>query len=205
MSRQAEGNRMPEALAWDTVRLAARGDPAARRTLVERTIDDLWRLAMRLTRRRDDADDVVQETYARTFANLEGLDAHGRFEGYLARIATNLVLERWRKKRPAGPVPVHLPDGADEPWQQVARDEDERRRLAAVWQAVGELDPKPRAAVLLFYAQGESCEAIGRILDAPAGTVKTWLHRSRHQIRRRAETLLAGQPARGIASPGDLT
>ncbi len=196
---------MADALAWHTVRSAARGDPAARRDLVERTIDDLWRLAMRLTRRADDADAVVQETYARALANLDGLRANGRFEGYLARIATNLVLERWRKRRPTGPVPAHLPDGREEPWQQVARDEDDRRRLAAVWEAVGELDPKPRAAVLLFYAQGESCEAIGGILDAPAGTVKTWLHRSRQQIRRRAEALLAEQPAPGIASGGDLT
>jgi len=196
---------MADAVDWETVRLAARGDPAARRDLVERTIDNLWRLAMRLTRRADDADAIVQETYTRALANLEGLQANGRFEGYLARIATNLVLQRWRKKRPTGPVPVHLADAREEPWQQVARDEDDRRRLSAVWQAVGELDPKPRAAVLLFYAQGESCDAIGRILDAPAGTVKTWLHRSRNQIRRRAESLLAEHPIPGIASHGDLT
>jgi len=196
---------MTEALPWDTVRLAARGDPAARRDLVEQTIDEVWRLAMRLTRRSDEADMVTQETYARALAALDGLKPNGRFEGYLARIATNLVLERWRKKRPTGPVPAHLADEQAEPWQQVARDEDDRRRLSALWQAVGELDPKPRAAVLLFYAQGESCEAIGRILDAPAGTVKTWLHRSRNQIRRRAESLLAEQPAGGVARSGDLT
>lgn len=196
---------MAEALAWKTVRLAARGDPAARRDLVERTLDEVWRLAMRLTRRSQEAETIVQETYARAFATLDGLQPNGRFEGYLARIATNLVLERWRRQRPTGPVPSCLTDGATEPWQQVADEEDDRRRLSAVWQAVGELDPKPRAAVLLFYAQGESCEAIGRILDAPAGTVKTWLHRSRHQIRRRADTLLAEQPATGGTRTGDLT
>ncbi|MEA3367763.1 MAG: sigma-70 family RNA polymerase sigma factor [Planctomycetota bacterium] len=196
---------MAEALAWDTVRLAARGDSAARRDLVERTLDDVWRLAMRLTRRSQEAETIVQETYARAFATLDGLQPNGRFEGYLARIATNLVLERWRRQRPTGPVPTGLTDGATEPWQQVADEEDDRRRLSAVWQAVGELDPKPRAAVLLFYAQGESCEAIGRILDAPAGTVKTWLHRSRNQIRRRADTLLAEQPAPGGTQTGDLT
>jgi len=196
---------MAEAVAWDTVRQAARGDPAARRDLVERTIDEVWRLAMRLTRRTDEADDVVQETYTRAFATLDGLQANGRFEGYLARIATNLVLARWRKKRPTGPVPPGLADETTEPWRQVADAEHDRRRLAAVWQAVGELDPKPRAAVLLFYAQGESCEAIGRILGAPAGTVKTWLHRSRNQIRRRADALLAAQSTPGAASSGDLT
>jgi len=192
---------MADALPWDTVRMAARGDPAARRDLAERTLDDLWRLAMRLTRRRQEAESVVQETYARAFAALDGLEPNGRFEGYLARIATNLVLERWRKHRPTEPVPTDLPDEASEPWQQVARDEDDRRRLAAVWQAVGELDPKPRAAVLLFYAHGEACEAIGRILDAPAGTVKTWLHRSRNRIRQRADALLTGQSAPASPQP----
>jgi len=196
---------MADALPWDTVRLAARGDPDARRDLVEQTLDDLWRLAMRLTRRKQEAETIVQETYARALAALDGLEPNGHFEGYLARIATNLVLERWRKRRPAGPLPAHLADERAEPWQQVARDEDDRRRLAAVWQAVGELDPKPRAAVLLFYAQGESCEAVGRLLDAPAGTVKTWLHRSRNRIRRRADALLGAQPAPGIAQSGDPT
>jgi len=199
------GKHMAEAVAWNTVRQAARGDAGARHRLVAQTLDDLWRLAMRLTRRSHDADDIVQETYARAFATLDGLEANGRFEGYLARIATNLVLERWRKKRPAGAVPPGLSDQAAlEPWQHVADAEDDRRRLAAVWQAVGELDPKPRAAVLLFYAQGESCEAIGRILDAPAGTVKTWLHRSRHSIRQRADALLAEQTAPRGAGLGDV-
>jgi len=196
---------MADAVTWNTVREAARGSAAARRDLVDRTVDDLWALAMRLTRRKDQADDVVQETYTRALATLDGLQPTGRFEGYLARIATNVVLERWRRHRPTAAVSEGLSDDALEPWQAVANAEDDRRRLAAVWSAVGELEPKPRAAVLLFYAHGESCEGIGRILDVPAGTVKTWLHRSRNQIRQRAEALLDGQPAAGGARTGDLT
>ena len=95
---------MAQALAWDIVRRAARGDANARRDLVEATLDGLWRLAMRLTRRENDADDVVQETYTRVFAALGRLEPTGRFEGYLARTATNLVLERWRRDRPTTPV-----------------------------------------------------------------------------------------------------
>jgi len=196
---------MANAVTWDTVRQAAHGSPAARRDLVDRTIDDLWALAMRLTRCKDQADEVVQETYTRALATLDGLQPTGRFEGYLARIATNVVLERWRRHRPTTPVSEGLSDEAVEPWQVVADAEEDRRRLAAVWTAIGELEPKPRAAVLLFYAHGESCEGIGRILDVPAGTVKTWLHRGRNQIRRRAETLLDGQPAAGGARTGGLT
>ena len=193
----------PEPNGWALVRAAARDDPAARRRLVETTIDDLWRLAMRLTRSPEEADEVVQETYARAFGSLRRLTPNGRFEGYLARIATNLVLERWRRARPRAAMPAEVPDPALEPWQRLAESEEEARRLAAVWQAIGELDPKPRAALLLYYAQGLSCERIARTLDAPTGTVKTWLHRGRKQVRRRAEALLAETPAAGPAPRGD--
>lgn len=194
---------MAQALAWDIVRRAAQGDANARRDLVEATVDDLWRLAMRLTRRQDDADDVVQETYTRVFAALDRLEPTGRFEGYLARTATNLVLQRWRRDRPTTPVAETLTADAVEPWQTVADAEDGRRRLAAVWTAIQELEPQPRAAVLLFYAQNESCEAVGRILDVPVGTVKTWLHRSRNHVRQRVETLLRSQPALGSTQIGE--
>ncbi len=194
---------MAQALAWDIVRRAAQGDVNARRDLVEATIDGLWRVAMRLTRRQDDAEMIVQETYTRVFAALDRLEPTGRFEGYLARTATNLVLERWRRDRPTTPVADTLTSDALEPWQTVADAEDDRRRLAAVWAAVQELEPKPRAAVLLFYAQNESCEAVGRILDVPVGTVKTWLHRSRNHVRQRAETLLRSQPALGSTQIGE--
>lgn len=187
---------MSEAVAWETVQQAAKGDAEARRDLVETTVDDLWALAMRLTRRRDEADEIVQETYMRTFATLPRLAPTGRFEGYLARIATNLVVERWRRSRPAAPLGYGLisPE-AFEPWQAVADREDELRQLAAVWAAIQRLDPEPRAAVLLFYTQGESCEGIARILDAPVGTVKTWLHRARNHVRQSAEVLLRTEPA----------
>ncbi|MGB2753808.1 MAG: sigma factor, partial [Phycisphaerae bacterium] len=98
---------MADAVAEELVRRAAAGDAAARRRLVEATIDDLWALAMRLVQREDNADEIVQETYARALANLADWTPRGRFEGYLARIATNLVLERWRRARPAVPLDPH--------------------------------------------------------------------------------------------------
>ncbi len=195
---------MTAAVAWETVKRAAGGDSAARQSLVETTLDNLWGLAMRMTRRPDDADDIVQETYARAFATLSGLQPNGRFEGYLARIATNLMLERWRRKQARAEIPDDtVAPQALEPWQTVSDLEDERRRLAAIWKAVSRLAPEPRAAILLYYAQSQSCDEIGRILDVPLGTVKTWLHRARNQVRHDAEALLASEPAAGRMNMGD--
>jgi RNA polymerase sigma factor (sigma-70 family) len=195
---------MADAVGWDRVRQAADGCPEARRALVDATIDGLWTLALRLTRRQEEADDVVQETYARVLAALPSIRPTGPFEGYLARTAANLVVERWRRKRPTATVHDALaaPD-ALEPWQAVAEKEEDRRRLAAVWAAVHRLDPQPRAAVLLFYAQGESCDGIARILDVPIGTVKTWLHRSRNAVRADAEAVLRETHSRADAPRGE--
>jgi RNA polymerase sigma-70 factor (ECF subfamily) len=187
---------MADAVDWQLVKEAAAGDARARQSLVESTVDNLWALAMRLVRRRDEAEDIVQETFVRMFATISNLTPQGRFEGYLARIATNLVVERWRRKRPAGEISEALPSPDDaEPWQMAADKEDRRRLLEAAWQAIERLDPEPRAAVLLFYAQNQSCDAISEILDVPVGTVKTWLFRSRNQIRQEASRLLGGDPA----------
>jgi RNA polymerase sigma-70 factor (ECF subfamily) len=155
---------------------------------------------MRLTRRQDEAETIVQETYARAFAALPGLTPGGRFEGYLARIATNLVMERWRRRRPAGEIPDGLASPADvEPWKAAADKEDQQRLLAAAWEAIQGLAPEPRAAVLLFYAQSQTCGEIAQVLDVPIGTVKTWLHRARNQVRQQAERLLKSEPAPGRA------
>lgn len=197
---------MADGVAWETVKRAAGGDATAKRQLVEATLDGVWALAMRLTRRRDVADDVAQETYARVLANLGGLEPNGRFEGYLARTATNLVLERWRRERPTvAAVDTLASPEADEPWRAVAEQEDEQRRLAAIWAAVGQLEPRMRAAMLLYYAQEESYDEIGRILNVPIGTLKTWLYRARAEVRRGAEALLRGQPALGHSDPGDVS
>jgi RNA polymerase sigma-70 factor (ECF subfamily) len=191
-----KGHVVADAVAEELVRRAAEGDAAARRRLVEATIDDLWALAMRMVRREDNADEIVQETYARALANLADWTPRGRFEGYLARIATNLVLERWRRERPAVPLDPHLASPAAlEPWQRLADEEDDQRRLAAIWEAVQRLAPEPRAALLLYHAQGESCDSIAGILDVPVGTVKSWLHRARNEVRRGAESLLRGRAA----------
>ena len=197
---------MADGVAWETVRRAAGGDADARRSLVEATVDSLWALAMRLVRRRDDADDITQETYARLFAGIAGLTPTGRFEGYLARIATNLVLERWRRRRPTADLDGFDLSAADamEPWQAVAKSEDEKRRLAAIWEAIEDLESEPRAAFLLYYAQEEPCGEIARILAVPVGTVKTWLYRARNHVRQRAEARLGQEAAIGCTQTEDV-
>jgi RNA polymerase sigma-70 factor, ECF subfamily len=197
---------MADALGWEKVRQAANGDAVARRDLVNTTIGGLWSLAMRLTRSPNDADDVVQETYARILPVLHTLQPTGQFEAYLARTAANLVIERWRRRRAEVEISEALASpGALEPWQTVADKEDDQRRLAAVWASIQKLEPAPRAAVLLFYAHGESCKGISEILQVPVGTVQTWLHRARIDVRQKAEILLRKQSAAGRPNSEDAS
>jgi RNA polymerase sigma-70 factor (ECF subfamily) len=73
-------------------------------------------------------------------------------------------------------------DEADAP-TIVANTEEAHRLRNLIWSAVDRLSMPQKSAVLLFYREGKSCEEIGRVLEMPAVTVKSHLHRARAKLR----------------------
>src|SRR3989449_11547193 len=84
----------------------------------------------------------------------------------------------------------------EDPLQEV-----EARELgSAIERAIGRLRPEYRACILLRHVEGHSYEEIARILDLPLGTVKTYIHRARNELRTHLEDRREGNPrARGGA------
>ena len=78
------------------------------------------------------------------------------------------------------------PDTVD----QIAESEEARRLKDRIWEAVDGLSEQQRAAVLLFYRQEMSCEAIAQTLDIPVATAKSHLHRARAKLRESLSALV---------------
>ena len=143
----------------------------------------LYTVAYRLTGNPDDARDVVQETLLRVRTGLRTYRP-GSMEGWLSRIATNVFLDevRRRARRPVDRLPEE-PDRVVPP--TVSADE----ALAAtrisddIQQAITDLPPDFRAAVVLSDVVGLSYAEIGETLDVPLGTVRSRIHRGRAMIR----------------------
>lgn len=190
----------PEALPADGQlsdrALAARclaGDQQAMRTLVERHEQLVLRICLRMLGHRQDAEDVVQETFVRALRSLARWDPSRRFEPWLLAIAANRCRTALGKRRIASfdqqTLAEEVPARRD-PCQPLAHLNEEVRL------ALGELRDEYRQAFELFHYDELAYAEMAEVLAVPLGTVKTWVHRARQEVaaclRRRGVVEVAG-------------
>jgi len=153
-------------------------------TIVEQHSARVYRLALRLTGNRHDAEDLTQEVFVRVFRSLHTYKP-GTFEGWLHRITTNLFLDQARRKQR-----IRFDALSDERAARLASTAaapeaayDDRTFDDDVEAALASLPPDFRAAVVLCDIEGLSYEEIAEILGAKLGTVRSRIHRGRAMLR----------------------
>jgi len=145
----------------------------------------------RMVKNPHEAEEVCQDTFLRAFAALDSFDFTYRFSTWLFTIGYRLSLNTLRRRKDySGDVDFSaLADSgrnnSDEmPLADAVANSDEARRLKKIiWEAVDQLTPQQRATVLLFYKEAMSCQEIGDVLEMPAATVKSHLHRARNRLK----------------------
>ncbi len=168
----------------ETAASAAQADVPDWDTIVEQHSDRVYRLALRLTGNRHDAEDLTQEVFVRVFRSLHTYTP-GTFEGWLHRITTNLFLDQARRRQRirfdalSDERAARLASTAAAPEAAYA----DRTFDADVEQALAALPPDFRAAVVLCDIEGLSYEEIAGILGAKLGTVRSRIHRGRAMLR----------------------
>ena len=172
---------------------ARKHDADALAELVDAYSPRVFGLLLRLTRHRETAEDLMQETFLRLVRTIGSYEHEGRFEAWLFRIAANLARDHARRhKRRGRPVsidaptsdpdegPIDLADGQpDGPLLKVAREEDEQR-LAAALDQIGDAD---REIVMLRHFAELSFREIAELLDVPLGTALARMHRALRKLR----------------------
>jgi len=143
-----------------------------------------------LTRRvgsRQDAEDLLQETFLAVFRNLERYRSTWRFSTWLFTIANRLAISSRRRRR--------LPSGATGQLAVVARGGDpsanaqDNEMRSTLWDAVQQiLDPDAFTAVWLSYVESMPADEIGRVLGRSTNAVRILLHRARARLAERLET-----------------
>ena len=136
--------------------------------------DTVYRLALCRMQNTADAEDVYQDVFLKLLGQrAEDWDGE-HLNAWLIRTALNRCadLHRFRLRRPV----LALED-----IPELARPADDR--AGELWDAVARLPEKLRTAVHLHYAEGYSTEEIAALLEVPAATVRTRLHRARHQLK----------------------
>ncbi len=118
----------------------------------------------------------------RAFVHFERFDPERPVLPWLIAIARRLCLDLLRRRKVMVGVqamPVSGPPGRD-PEGEASR----REQLGRLERAVDELDEGPREAIVLFHVEDMSYRDIAAALEVPMGTVMTWLHRGRAQLRK---------------------
>jgi RNA polymerase sigma-70 factor (ECF subfamily) len=167
---------------------ARQGDSDAFRALVERHSRAVFRLAFRMTRNEQDAEDVVQEAFLRAYKQLGRFESRANFGTWLYRIVANCSVDLMRARQArhdmtrseslddAVELPAHDSPGPE----RLAQSSEIQRRVG---DALDGLSPLERAAFILRHHEGRSIEEISRALGLGTSAAKHSVFRAVKKLR----------------------
>lgn len=179
------------------VRLAQEGSPQAFEELVAKYQPKVFSMALSFTRNREQADDLAQEVFLKTYLALPRFHGKSEFGTWLYRISINHIRDFLRKKGRAKEISLDdVPEVSFSDREQAERTEREREieaRRTLVQKSVQGLPEKYRVILTLRDIQGLAYEEISRILKLSPGTVDSRLHRARRMLRVKLAPYLGGE------------
>ncbi len=172
---------------------AKTGDARAFELLVQRHKGKIFLVVQRMTRNREDSEDVVQQSFQKAFVHLKDFQGESLFSTWLTRIAINEALMLLRRKRGSreGPIaesttedetalPMDVPDSGPNPEDSCLRREQERILSAAV----NELTPGMREAIELRELGELSTGETAQVMGLSVGAVKARIFHGRRKLRK---------------------
>lgn len=177
----------------EKIKKVKKGDQAAYSDVVDFFQNKIFQHCYRMLGNMHEAEDIAQEAFIRAYVNIDTFDERRKFSTWLYRIATNLTIDRIRKRKPDYYLDAEVKgtDGLNMYSQMSTKDPSPSEEVESIelqryiHNEISQLPPKYRSIITLRYLEEFSLQEISEILDIPLGTVKTRLHRGREALRKR--------------------
>jgi RNA polymerase sigma-70 factor, ECF subfamily len=179
----------------EVVSAARAGAEAAYRELVRRYERPVFSLIYRMVRNRELAEDLSQETFIKVLNALASYRPEFKFSSWVFKIANNAAIDHLRR-RELDTLSLEGSPHADtaEKIEATSLQIGERAESALdavankelgseIERAIAQLRPEYRSCILLRHVEGRPYEEIAELLELPLGTVKTYIHRARNELR----------------------
>lgn len=178
------------------IEYALEGRESAFRELIGRYERPVFSLIYRLVRDRERAEDLAQDTFIKVLNALDRYDPSYKFSSWIFKIAHNTALDQLRRKEPetlsldGSPhartaaeiqATVLTPASGDETPEEFTAS---REVGAEIERAIGTLRAEYRTAIILCHVEGRPYDEIAEIMGVPLGTVKTFIHRGRNELKK---------------------
>lgn len=184
---------MESFIVKEKIKQVKKGDQAAFEDVVKIFQNRIYHHCFRMIGNAYEAEDLAQEAFIRAYMNISSFDHHRKFSTWLYRIATNLTIDRLRKRKPDYYLDAEIKgtEGLNmysqlQTNERLPEEEVESLELQNhIHQEIASLPPLYRSIIILRYLEEFSLKEISEIMDIPLGTVKTRIHRGREALRKK--------------------
>lgn len=188
------------------VERAKNGDIQAFEHLMRATSGKIYNLGYRLLRNKEDAADIMQETYMTAYENLPRFKGNSSFSTWLYRIATNFALMKMRKEKGRTVSVAQLKSAEDSvhemefpDWSDTPVDHLKNQELKTILdKEINALPPRYRSVFVLHDIEGLSISEVAKILSLSESAVKTRSHRSRLYLREKLSEYFGDTKKKGL-------
>ncbi|MBD3251665.1 sigma-70 family RNA polymerase sigma factor [Candidatus Uhrbacteria bacterium] len=162
--------------------------------LIQRYQERLLRYILRISgTKKEDAEDILQDTFIKVYQNLNGFDPKQKFSSWIYRITRNEVISNYRKLQARAEGRTDYVE--ESAFYALASDLDITRDIEmkdlrqTICKVLEEMDPKYREVLVLKYLEEKDYKEISYILKKPMGTVATLLNRAKKRFTQQATTM----------------
>lgn len=177
----------------EKIKQVKKGDQSAYEDVVNFFQHRIFQHCYRMIGNAHEAEELAQEAFIRAYVNIHSFDDERKFSTWLYRIATNVTIDRLRKRKPSYSLDAEIAqvEGLNMYANLPSEDrlpEEELEGLELkqyIHNEISALSPIYKSIIILRYIEDFSLKEISAILDIPLGTVKTRIHRGREALRKK--------------------